>query len=61
MGKQGLLPFSPSRVQITVEGNMRLFAVHVRTLFLCSNIEMRFLLGGEGCDTLSVIYNFILV
>jgi hypothetical protein len=54
MGKCGLSSFSSSRVQFTVEGNIQLFAIAVRT-FLLTNLGIRFLLRGEGYDTPSVI------
>jgi hypothetical protein len=53
MRKQGLPPFSPSRVLIIVEGNMRLFIVFVRTILLYkSRAEISF--REEGYDTTSV-------
>jgi hypothetical protein len=53
MGKQGLPRFLPSRVQINIEKNVRLFVVLVRTFLLFkSQDEISF--KGEGCDTPSV-------
>jgi hypothetical protein len=54
MGKLGLPLFSPSRVRITIEGNVRLFDVSIRT-FLLFKSQDKIYFKGEGCDTPSVI------